>query len=754
MLRRSMLVCSLTCAALALGDDGESRHAAGPALRDDGPGAPVFRPRAGTLLWSIGEPTGDEQTLLELMNRARMDPDGEADLILEDYGSARVRDNVDFFLGQRPGVEWTREENAAAFRSYAPQPPLAFSGKLIDAARGHSLLLRQYDQQSHRIEDDQGDPLLDDMGDPVEKDLRGRVVDAGYDGTYLAESVFSYASNMVHAHAGFAVDWGQGVPVGQTRPYLGHRLNLMAHDGDPGRRYVEVGVGVVEDASSATDVGPRIVTIDFAQPFDGARFVTGVCWQDADGDAFYDPEEAIPGVRIDLDVGQHYAISSASGGYAIPVFGAPGAVRVTATGTPGTPSEAVGTQTVTVQMDGSNAKADFGHAPEPPVQGFATYASSAALPLADGGAVDSTIVVPLPGEGVADAVGDLSISVDVEHADRGQLVLRLTNPAGTEVLLFDRGPAGADVTGEFGRGFDARGDLGALIGGPLSGTWRLRVEDAVAGTGGTLASWSVHARPAWTRRLYADRTLLHVKKLKVKDSSRALGDSVTFSAEALGLAADADPSLPRTLRLRALDPARTELLAVDLPPESVVWFRDGTSRSVVSAKLKGLDLPGAALPAEVEAEVAIGGVVVRQRIPVRKGAFDLLKARPAEDAFVVDALTSTESAGLVTTKVKGRLQTSATPFGTGTLEVFAGAFRQAVPIDDAVQKRTKLQFKGSSGLRKLAVDAKAGTFSMTIATPTPIAAGGAIDVALRLGDDGFFGAATIRTAGAGATARY
>src|SRR6185295_4545267 len=157
-------------------------------------GAP-FQLKIATQQWSIGDPTGEEQELLELMNRARIDPVGEGDRIFRDYDSARVKQAADYWLKQRPGVEYTRAENRDAFHGYPAQPPFAFNAKLIDAARGHSALMKQYDQQSHQIEDANHDPLKGPSGLPVEADLRGRVVAAGYSGTFLAESVFAFASD-------------------------------------------------------------------------------------------------------------------------------------------------------------------------------------------------------------------------------------------------------------------------------------------------------------------------------------------------------------------------------------------------------------------------------------------------------------------------------------------------------------------------------------------------------------------------------
>ena len=260
--------------------DVAGRRAPCAPVEDRGPPRVAARPRAAPVQWSIGDPTDEEQLLLELMNRARADPAAEGDRVFEDYGSSVVTSAVDFFLKQSPGVEYTRAENRDAFHTYAARPPFAFDAHLLDAARVHSQLMRQFNVQSHRVTQ------------AGEKALRDRLTDAGFDGTSLAESVFAYAQDMLDAHAGFAIDYGQGVLQGETRPYLGHRLSLMGFDGDPARNYAVVGVGAIsdpDDPGDPNDVGPRLVTIDFGIPANApTSFVTGVCWADLNQNGFYD----------------------------------------------------------------------------------------------------------------------------------------------------------------------------------------------------------------------------------------------------------------------------------------------------------------------------------------------------------------------------------------------------------------------------------------------------------------------------------
>ena len=90
----------------------------------------------------------------------------------------------------------------------------------------------------------------------------------------------------------------------------GHRINL--HDPD----FQEIGIGVVNGTNGS--VGPQLVTQDFGDPGD-IRYVTGVVYEDLNSNNFYDIGEGRSGVRIDVDGSAYYALSTASGGYAVPV---------------------------------------------------------------------------------------------------------------------------------------------------------------------------------------------------------------------------------------------------------------------------------------------------------------------------------------------------------------------------------------------------------------------------------------------------
>jgi len=259
------------------------------------------KPAAGLTLYSIGEPSEIEQEYLELLNRARLDPVGEG-IRLRDTTDSDVR-NAYYQENEDGSVRWSVDTNffATVMSGISPVPPLAFNSKLIIAARGHTRWMFDNAVQVH----DQ----------PGLKPSQ-RVQNAGYDWSAVAENIFSYARSVYHGHAGFEVDWGEGSRGMQEPP--GHRLN------NHNAIFTEVGVGVLEGMNSVTinghlsTVGPQVVTVDFGMPQAVVPLVTGVAYFDLNANGRYDAGEGIGGVRVEVSGSSYYAMTSSSGGYAVP----------------------------------------------------------------------------------------------------------------------------------------------------------------------------------------------------------------------------------------------------------------------------------------------------------------------------------------------------------------------------------------------------------------------------------------------------
>jgi len=227
-----------------------------------------------------------------LMNRARANPPAEgvwlADLEDPDVVSACLYFGVDFGILQHE------------FAGYGARPPAAFDVRLYQAARAHSEDLILRDAQDHTGQFD-------------------RVADAGFYYSAARGNVFSYAKHGLHAHAGFNIDWGPGDDTGM-QPGRGHRMAIMSLDGN----YTNVGVAAVGELNPATSVGPVVVTGNFCAasvfyPDHYNRFLVGTVWHDANGNQLYEPGEGAGGVTVLPDHGTFYAVTSGSGGYAIPV---------------------------------------------------------------------------------------------------------------------------------------------------------------------------------------------------------------------------------------------------------------------------------------------------------------------------------------------------------------------------------------------------------------------------------------------------
>ena len=235
-------------------------------------------------------PSNLEQLLLELVNETRADPLASADRYLSSYAPLRSSDAT-----IQTALDFFRVDGAAlrdAFERLTPVDPVAWNDNLADAARAHSQLMINQQQQSHQL--------------PGEAGLGDRVTAAGYTGWQaLSENIYAYAEGMVYAHAGFMVDWGSG-PNGMQDP-AGHRLTIMNGS------YREVGMGVLTEDNAPTQIGPYVVTQDFGARAGSGHFLMGVAYSDSDRDGFYSPGEG----RSDLIVaaGQRNAAGYASGGY-------------------------------------------------------------------------------------------------------------------------------------------------------------------------------------------------------------------------------------------------------------------------------------------------------------------------------------------------------------------------------------------------------------------------------------------------------
>lgn len=260
--------------------------------------------RIDPVLYSIGQPTGDEQQNLEFINRARASAAEEA-IRLRDTDDEDVIASKSFFdVDDNLMVE--------QFLELPPSlPPLAFNKRLLEAARLHSQDMLQHAFQGHTSSHDP--PLPNQPGDSMGDRLQRQ----GYVYYTASENVFAYAYSVWHGHAAFNVNWGsaEGGAIGGMQNPAGHRGAIHS----PAFR--EVGLGLLH--GEETDVvGPMVFTQKFGTESGRDQpFLTGVAWVDLDGAGFYSPGEGLEGMSVTVDGNRYKALTSSSGGYAIPLPG-------------------------------------------------------------------------------------------------------------------------------------------------------------------------------------------------------------------------------------------------------------------------------------------------------------------------------------------------------------------------------------------------------------------------------------------------
>ncbi|GAA5122863.1 hypothetical protein JIN84_10635 [Luteolibacter yonseiensis] len=257
--------------------------------------------------YSHGNPTAEEQYMLELINRARAAPAAEGQFLVSQK-NPDIKVAFDYF---KVNLNRVKQD----FSGYAVRPPLTFHPDLLAAARRHSTDMAKKNFQSHTGSDDSS---------PT-----GRVKAAGYDPISVNENIFSKSvQTPLYAHVGLNVDWGPYPNGVQSTPI--HRQTIM---GLAGYDFREIGIGIVaRTGSNATKNGKFAITQNFASRQNSPNFLVGVVYSDTNGNGSYDPNEGLSGVKVTPQVGGWFAETSTSGGYAIPFPEAPGASSVVFSG--------------------------------------------------------------------------------------------------------------------------------------------------------------------------------------------------------------------------------------------------------------------------------------------------------------------------------------------------------------------------------------------------------------------------------------
>ena len=237
---------------------------------------------AGQAPYSHGDPSALEQQMLELVNRSRLNPAQEGiilDTVNTWYSVAARTQSPAFFTSLR-----------TEFASYPAVAPLAFHPQLLQSARAHSQDMITNHYFAH----------VNLAG----KDPTARAAAAGYTsgvGENLAGSGASNGDDIFQSHFDLMVDYNN---IDASHP-LGHRYNVLDSS------YSEIGIGVA---------GPRsggMITQDFGAP--ARSYILGAAYQDTNANGRYDAGEGMAGITVTPESGNWFAVTSTSGGFAIPV---------------------------------------------------------------------------------------------------------------------------------------------------------------------------------------------------------------------------------------------------------------------------------------------------------------------------------------------------------------------------------------------------------------------------------------------------
>lgn len=248
-----------------------------------------------TQAYDHGDSTSDEQLVLEIINRARVNAAAEATRLA-------ITPNID-------------EGFPVGFVRPSPQPPLAMNPLLLSAARAHSRDMWTRSFFAHT--------------NPSGTTFDQRLTNAGYAWTSAAENI-AVSSNPATTAA--TLEDNLMIDSGVTD--RGHRMNLLDVYVPPPIPPVRREIGIGHYSNSVTNGQPwrSFLTQDFGRSSAGP-FLVGMVHRDTIvANTFYDIGEGLPGVTITI-TGGGTTVTAPGGGFALPCPTS-GTVTVVASGGP------------------------------------------------------------------------------------------------------------------------------------------------------------------------------------------------------------------------------------------------------------------------------------------------------------------------------------------------------------------------------------------------------------------------------------
>jgi len=267
--------------------------------------------------YDFGDPTPDEEWMRFLINRARADPEAEADRlgVVNTHPGAVPEGAYD--VGEGITLEGLEDQREYWARYQFARQPLAWNKSLLTSARNHSDDMHEYNNFSHYTTQSSYDY-------PRGASPADRAVIEGYPTHYVGENLVCGQP----AGAFSAADMHESLFVEPDYEGRGHRRNMLH---SPWR---EVGIGFCSGDPNAggwtdfwtIDFGTDALSGDLSDPYPeiDTAFVTGVVYDDLNADGGHQPGERMPGVRVWAwggdDLLAWHADTAAGGGYAIPLL--------------------------------------------------------------------------------------------------------------------------------------------------------------------------------------------------------------------------------------------------------------------------------------------------------------------------------------------------------------------------------------------------------------------------------------------------
>lgn len=273
-------------------------------------GAGFAAKATGQTQYSIGYPSPEQQYMLELINRARSDGGLEATRV----GLSGLQEGPPSINGQTFTIANTAQ-------------PLSWSPLLANCAQNHAKFLNDNDQfftgtSPHTFGGLTPEQRINAAGYPMN-------LGAEYNGPTTASGFFPGPENVAENET-----IGSGAFTGaalinaimfqhnvlftdQTVPGRGHRMTTMLTYW----REAGIGINAGKDNGQGNTWDSLYTVQNFGRQTNSTPFITGVVFQDTNGNGFYDPGEGIGGIRVDVTGNNFFAVTAPSGGYSVPIAG-------------------------------------------------------------------------------------------------------------------------------------------------------------------------------------------------------------------------------------------------------------------------------------------------------------------------------------------------------------------------------------------------------------------------------------------------